>query len=129
VPDPTYSRVRRPRPWDARGDSLVQLADAASIRFNPRQGNLFRVVLGGNRTLATPQSAFDGAMVTLEIVQDATGSRTLTLATGAGGFAFGTDAPSGAWVLSTTAGAVDVATFLYRQPSDRWLVLGLIRGY
>lgn len=129
VIQPAYHRVRHPRPWNARGDCLMVMSDGATITLNVREADLFRVQIAGNRTLAAPRGAFDGHTFTLEIQQDSIGSRTLTLATGVGGFTFSTDAPLAAWQLSTDPNAIDIATFMYRAPSQRWLVLGLLRGF
>jgi hypothetical protein len=114
---------------DALWGAPVAVTDAATIALNAALGSTFRVTLAGNRTLGVPTNPTDGQSITLEITQDGTGGRTLTLASGTGGFAFGTDATMALWQLSTSANAVDVATFKYRVISQRWLVLGLMRGY
>ncbi len=71
--------------------TLTTLTDAASIALNLASNNFYRVVLGGNRTLANPTNkpaSGDRQIIILEVVQDATGGRTL---------AFGGD-----YVLSVT---------------------------
>jgi hypothetical protein len=96
---------------DARVDTLERhttaqtLADAASIAWDTSAGHLASVTLGGNRTLAAPSSGVAGTYV-LRVTQDATGSRTLAY-NAVFKWAGGT-AP----VLSTTAGAVDVLSFV-----------------
>lgn len=107
----------------------VTLTDGATISLTASAGSVFRVTLGGNRTLAAPTSPTDGQMITIAIKQDATGGRTLALTTGAGGFSFGTDAPVGAFSLSTVANAVDYLTCVYNEAALRWHVVGLIRGF
>lgn len=118
---PTWKAVTAVQP--------VALTDGATITINAALGNVFKVTLAGNRALAAPTNPVDGKTITVAITQDATGSRTLTLATGAGGFAFGTDAPSGSYALSTTAALTDYLTAIYSSAAARWHVVGLIRGF
>lgn len=105
----------------------VALVDAATIATNAALGNLFRVTLGGNRTLGAPTNPVDGQRVLWEITQDGIGGRTLALAGGAGGFAFGTDIT--AVTLTTAAGATDVLGAIYNAAADRWRVLAFAGGY
>lgn len=114
---------------DALWGAPVALTDGPTIALNAALGATFRVALGGNRTLGVPTNPTDGQSITLEIAQDGVGGRTLTLASGAGGFAFGADGPLAAWQLSSAPNALDVATFKYRASAARWLVLGLMRGF
>lgn len=103
------------------------LTDAATIATNASLGNYFRVTLGGNRTLGAPTKPRDGQKVTWEFLQDGTGSRTLTLATGAGGFIFGTDFTS--ITLTTTAAKRDLLGAIYNEALDRWLVVAFLKGF
>lgn len=105
----------------------VVLADGATIDLDASQGNHFTVTLGGNRTLNAPTNPLAGQRITLEIVQDGTGSRTLTLATGAGGFRFGDD-PSG-YTASSAADAIDLIECVYSATADRWLITDVRKGY
>jgi hypothetical protein len=105
---------------------VVALADASTITVNAAQGNDFYVTLGGNRTMAAPSSPQDGQKITFELIQDGTGSRTLTWASGTGGYSFGSGS---APVLSTTAGATDQAGFRYSGRKQRWLYLGSTGGF
>lgn len=105
----------------------VALVDAASIATDAAAGNNFRVTLGGNRTLGAPTNPVDGQRCTWLFTQDGTGNRTITLAGGAGGFAFGTDIT--AFVLSTAAGTSDMLGAEYHAGRDRWLVLATAKGY
>ncbi|MDE2233454.1 MAG: hypothetical protein KGJ90_05085 [Patescibacteria group bacterium] len=82
------------------------LTDGATINWNLNTQQAAKVTLGGNRTLANPTNMQAGGTYTLIIVQDGTGSRTL---------AYGANYkwPAGtAPVLSTTAGAIDIITFV-----------------
>ena len=93
----------------------VTLTDGANISTNALLSNNFRVVLGGNRTLDNPTNLVDGMTLNWVIVQDATGSRTLTF-----GSAFdwgGGAAP----FLSTAAGAIDMVSAYYDATSGKLL--------
>lgn len=87
----------------SRSPTIVA-TDAATITFDLAAGQWYDVTLGGNRTLAVSNPAV-GQNFSVEITQDATGSRTVTWWSGikwAGG-----SPPT----LSTAAGAVDLFTF------------------
>lgn len=108
--------------------TVVTLTDAANIATDASLSNRFKVTLGGNRTLDAPTNPTDGQQIVYEICQDGTGSRTLTLATGAAGaFAFGTDITG--ITLTTTASKCDFITAAYSSSADRWRVLGFVKGY
>lgn len=106
---------------------VTALTDAATIATNAALGNKFSVTLGGNRTLGAPTNPVDGQICTWRFKQDGTGTRTLSLATGAGAFAFGTDFTS--ITLTTTIGKTDVLTAMYDSASDRWWVIGFVKGF
>ena len=82
--------------------SVLPLTDAATINWDLSLGLFARVTLGGNRTLALPTNLVAGQTMILNIIQDATGGRTLTW-NAAFRFAGGT-APT----LTTAANARDV---------------------
>jgi hypothetical protein len=105
----------------------VALTDAATIATDAALGNNFRVTLGGNRTLGVPTNPADGQRCTWLLTQDATGGRTITLASGAGGFAFGSDIT--AFALSAGAGKSDMLGAEYHAGRDRWLVLATVKGF
>lgn len=107
---------------------VVTLTDAATIALDASLGNHFKVTLGGNRTLGIPTNAVDGQKIMIEVIQDGTGSRTLTLTTGSSGaFAFGTDITG--ITLSTTANATDFIGCVYSSSAQRWRVIAFVKGY
>lgn len=55
--------------------AFFALTDASTIAWNAGNGFNAKVTLGGNRTIGAPTSLFDGVVYTLDISQDATGSR------------------------------------------------------
>lgn len=111
----------------ATASQVVTLTDAANISTDAALGNRFRVTLAGNRTLAPPTNPTADQQCVWEFVQDGTGSRTITLDTGTGGFAFGTDIT--AITLTTAANKRDFMTATYNATLNKWLVIGFIRGY
>lgn len=85
----------------------ITLTDAASIAWDASLGQVAKVTLGGSRTFAAPTNLQTGAMYSVFLIQDATGSRTVSWNTA---FAFtGGTAPT----LSTAANAVDQIAFRY----------------
>jgi len=99
------------------------LTDAATILVNAATGSLFRVTLGGNRTLGAPSNPTDGQVIDFEITQDGTGSRTLAYASA---YLFSTTLASP--TLSTAAGDVDMLTFRYSSVASKWRCLRIILG-
>ena len=92
--------------------TIDTLTDAATITPNFAAGVNFAVTLGGNRTIANPSNLTAGQSGSIFIVQDATGSRTLSW--GAyWDFAGGT-APT----LSTAANAVDRVDYVVRSATS-----------
>jgi hypothetical protein len=102
------------------------LTDGASIAVDASAGNYLTVTLGGNRTIAAPSNAIAGEIITFALAQDATGSRTVTWTSGAGGYSFGTD---GTPTLTTTANAVDEIAFRYHAGLGKWLCQGWKLGF
>lgn len=102
----------------------VALTDAATIATDASTGAHFRVTLGGNRTLGNPTSPADGQRIIWELIQDATGGRTLTLDTA---FVLGTDIT--AVTLSTAAGKRDFLGAVYNATAGKWYVVALARGF
>lgn len=92
------------------------MIDAATITIDAQRSSWHRVTLAGNRTMAAPTTPSDGQRLIVEVIQDATGSRTLTWNAA---FTFGTITNT----LTTTAGRRDVFEFIYQSSIGKWLVL------
>jgi hypothetical protein len=88
------------------------LSDASTVAWDADLGVNARVTLGGNRTLGNPTNLADGDVLNLRIIQDATGSRTLSYSSKYK-FAGGT-AP----VLTTAANAIDFLSCQYDATAD-----------
>lgn len=80
-------------------DAYVAVAASGAFTLDFAAGRNFNVVLSANSTMNVPTSMKDGQSGTIRFVQDATGSRTLGLATAIKKF--------GTYTLSTAANAVD----------------------
>lgn len=73
--------------------------------------NVFIYTLTGNLTIANGTAPSDGAVITFKLKQDGTGSRTLTL-----GSKY--KVAGGAPTLTTTAGGLDILSFVYDATDD-----------
>src|SRR6056300_202917 len=92
------------------------LTDGATISWNMSTQSVAKVTLGGNRTLAAPTNGSTGQFCSLNVIQDGTGSRTLTWNAV---YEFASDtAPT----LSTDGGKADL--FVFRYNGTKWLEVG-----
>jgi len=92
--------------------SIATLTDAATITPDLSSNTNFTVTLGGNRTMANPTNFVVGQTGSIFLVQDGTGSRTLS---------WGSywDFPAGvAPTLSTAASAVDRVDYIVRTSTS-----------
>lgn len=99
-------------------------SQASSIGTNAAAGYHFRVTLTGNCTLTNPTNPTDGQKIMWELIQDATGSRTLTLGAA---FAVGTDITS--ITLSTVASKRDFLGAIYNSTESKWHIIAFIKGF
>ena len=96
--------------------SETTLTDGSSITWNAETQDVAKVTLGGNRTLGAASSATTGQFISLLVIQDGTGSRTLTWNAA---YEFAADtAPT----LTTTAAKGDL--FVFRYNGSKWLEVG-----
>ena len=95
------------------------LTDGATISWDVSTDPIAKVTLAGNRTMAAPSNPLgSGQYISLLIIQDGTGSRTLTWNNT---FEFKDDtAPT----LTTTATMSDLFTFRYYAGSTKWVEVG-----
>ena len=92
------------------------LTDGATITWDVSTSPVAKVTLGGNRTLSAPTNSATGQFISLLVIQDGTGSRTLTWNSA---YEFASDtAPT----LTTTASLGDLFTFRYN--GTKWLETG-----
>lgn len=58
--------------------NATTLTDAATIAWDTSANQVTSVTLGGNRTFGAPTNQVDGGVYVLIVIQDGTGSRTIT---------------------------------------------------
>ena len=92
------------------------LTDGATINWDMSSQSVCKVTLAGNRTMAAPTNGSTGQFASILVIQDGTGSRTLTWNAV---YEFASDtAPT----LTTTASLGDLFTFRYN--GSKWLEVG-----
>ena len=92
------------------------LTDASTVSWNALTSPVAKVTLAGNRTIAAASGGVAGQFVSLLIIQDGTGSRTVTWNAA---YEFAADtAPT----LTTTAAKGDL--FVFRYNGSKWLEVG-----
>lgn len=105
---------------------VVTLTDATTVVVDASAGTYFLLTLAGNHTIGVPAHPTDGLKICFEVKQDATGSRTLAFATGAGAYSFGAgSAPT----ITATAGATSLIEFSYSARVGKWLYRGSQLGF
>ena len=93
------------------------LTDGSTVAWDVSASPIAKLTLGGNRTISAPTNAVgSGQYISLLVIQDGTGSRTLTWNAV---YEFtGDTAPT----LTTTASKGDLFTFRYN--GSKWLEVG-----
>ena len=92
------------------------LTDGATITWDSSTAPVAKVTLGGNRTLSAPTNSVAGQFIALTVIQDGTGSRTLTFNSA---YEFTADtAPT----LTTTASKADI--FVFKYNGTVWMEVG-----
>jgi hypothetical protein len=92
------------------------LTDGATVTWNASTQQVCKLTLGGNRTLSAPTNGATGQFISIAVIQDATGSRTLTWNSA---YEFtGDTAPT----LTTTVSKADV--FVFRYNGSVWHEMG-----
>ena len=92
------------------------LTDQATVTWDASTQDVCKLTLGANRTMAAPTNNTTGQFISILVIQDGTGSRTLTWNAV---FEFKDDtAPT----LTTTASKGDV--FVFRYNGSKWLEVG-----
>ena len=92
------------------------LTDASTVTINALTQSVSKVTLGGNRTIGLASNGVAGAFISILIIQDGTGSRTVSWNAA---YEFASDeAPT----LTTTANKGDL--FVFRYNGSKWLEVG-----
>ena len=96
--------------------SEATLTDQATVTWDASRQDVCKLTLGGNRTLAAPTNSTTGQFISILVIQDGTGSRTLSFNAV---YEFASDtAPT----LTTTANLGDV--FVFRYNGSKWIEVG-----
>ena len=92
------------------------LTDASTVTWNALTQSVAKVTLGGNRTIGLASGGVSGAFISILVIQDGTGSRTVSWNAA---YEFAEDtAPT----LTTTANKGDL--FVFRYNGAKWLEVG-----
>ena len=92
------------------------LTDASTVTINALTQSVSKVTLGGNRTIGLASNGVAGAFISILVIQDGTGSRTVSWNAA---YEFAEDtAPT----LTTTANLGDL--FVFRYNGAKWLEVG-----
>lgn len=92
---------------DGAFNAEATLTDGSTISWDVGSSPVAKVTLGGNRTLSAPTNSAAGQFIALTVIQDGTGSRTLSFNSA---YEFtGDTAPT----LTTTASKADIFVFKY----------------
>ena len=106
---------------DAAFSPETTLTDAATITWDVQDKPITKVTLTDNRIVGLPTNGQAGQFISLLIIQDATGGRTLTW-NGAFEFPTALSPP----VLTTTGALADLFVFTYHN--SKWLQVGSTLG-
>ena len=96
--------------------SEATLTDQATVTWDASTQDVCKLTLGGNRTLAAPTNSTTGQFISILVIQDGTGSRTLSFNAV---YEFASDTAS---TLTTTANLGDV--FVFRYNGSKWIEVG-----
>ena len=101
---------------DGAYNADATLVDGATITWDVGSSPVAKVTLGDNRTLSAPTNSAAGQFISIAVIQDGTGSRTLTWNSA---YEFTGDvAPT----LTTTASKADL--FVFKYNGTVWLEVG-----
>lgn len=102
----------------------VTLTDGATPALNAALGKIFRLTAAGNRTIAVPSNPTDGQAIIIEHTASG-GSRTLSLNSGTGGFAFTAEVTA---LTATGSGLTDRIGCIYNLSANKWYVVAYSKG-
>ncbi len=109
--------------WSAPAIGSVT-ASGASVTVDVTGRDVFRLTMGASVTALTLTGAVDGQKIVLEVVQDATGSRTMTWPSNV---RFGTDITAA--VLTTAASKTDRVGLMYNGAASKYDVIAFCKGF
>jgi hypothetical protein len=106
------------------GAGVLPYPNAALVVLPVNMANYFRLSLGVTaQTINAGNGVTGGQVITVELVQDSSGSRTVTWGSM---FTFGA---AGAQTLSTAANKRDYVQFIWNDATSAWHFLSLVKGF
>jgi hypothetical protein len=103
---------------------VVSLSDGATISVDASLGDIYRITLGGNRTLGNPTNLVDGQTIQVQVKQDGTGNRTLSYGNV---YRFSVDLPQP--TLSVLPNTTDRLLFEYNGSDGKLDLVAINKGY
>jgi hypothetical protein len=103
--------------------NIITTANSGTITPDASLGNTFYTAVSNTVTMNGPSNGIDGQKITFRILNDA--SHSVTLATGANNFSFGTDITS----YTNSVSLTDYIGAIWNSASSRWNVVSLIQGF
>jgi len=103
--------------------TVGSIAGTGTVTPDASVASTFTMTVSGAVTLNGPANPTDGQKVLFVITNDA--SHAVSLATGAGNFAFGTDIPS----YTNSVSKIDLLGAIYNAVVGKWLVASLNQGF
>ena len=104
-------------------DLVATMAGTGTVTPDASTAEMFTTTVTGNLTVNGPSSPVNGQKIILRILND--GSHSVTLATGAGNFRFGTDITS----YTNSVSLTDYIGAAYNSAATRWDVVSIIQGF
>lgn len=105
--------------------TVVALTDGATPALDASLGNIFTLSAAGDRTIAVPTNPTNGQQIIIAHTASG-GARTLSLNSGAGGFAFGSTITG---LTLTSSGKIDYIGCIYNKTANLWHVIMYTKGF
>ena len=114
IGDPNYKFAEA---WAVRSAGTEQtIAAAATITLNPANGESIRITLGATSiTTVNASSGYPGEHMTVQVIQDATGGRSIS------GWSASFKLAGGSYTPTATANKRDVLTFVWDNTNSVWV--------
>lgn len=105
-------------------DVITSTVGNGTLNLDGRLKSVVKIDLQGATTINMVNGGRDGQRLTLELTQDATGNRGVTIGTG---FAWGADVT--AFSPTTTPSKTDYIGLIYNSTAAAWRILAITKGY
>ncbi len=109
--------------WTPPAGRISNVAYSPIVSLNWTNLDIIRITLTGNITITNQLAAFDGQRAILELTQDGIGNRTVLFTSET---IFGSDI---VYTPSTLPNKTDVVGISYHQPTGKFRIVAVARGY